>query len=259
MVKKTKNYPIESNSVCPHIYSLIGDFGSGKTTILKILEKNTNYGIGSEFYDYVLKTGKYEAHNTNMTTSEVFEINKFRDKLALSSGKRVVVLDQDALSFPAYELARKVHKKSSSYGSCVKQLMNYRALNPLTAPSGYVFFKVNVKERMDRILLRTKYERPTAEFFNNLLTQAAYRSFYESLLEKIEPFYYLVIDTTNMTPYDVFKDIQYFIEKLEADYKYPPDISEHIFPSQQTLIKRVSDIYEKDLKVLEFSKDIKYD
>ena len=247
MVEQTKICPDESNSICPHIYSLIGDFGAGKTTLLRMLGDNTNYWVGSEFYDYVPKIGSYEAHNTNMTTSEVFEINTFRDKLALSSGKRIVVLDQDALSFPAYELARKVHKLSSSYDSCLKKLINYRKLNPLTSPSGYLFFKVNVKVRTDRILFRSRYERPTSEFFNALLSQAAYRSFYDAFLEKIDPYYYLVIDTTNMTPEEVFKESRHFIENLEIEYKNPPDISDIIFPSQQTLIKRVWDIYEKIL------------
>jgi broad-specificity NMP kinase len=248
----------ESNGTYPHIYSFIGDFGAGKTTTLKLIGRKTNYWVGSEFYDYVQNIGKYEAHNTNMTTSKVFEINAFRDKLALNSGAKVAILDQDALSIPAYELARKVHKESSNYDSCVRKLINYRKLNSLTTPTGYVFFKANVKERMHRILFRTKYERPTSEFFTNLITQAAYRSFYESVLEKMDPSCYYVIDTTSATAYEVFEEVMFFIEKFENNHENSQDTSKLVYPSWKTLIKRVLDRYEKDLNFLNISKEIKY-
>lgn len=256
---KSMCFSNESNGTRPHIYSFIGDFGAGKTTTLKMIGRNTNYWVGSEFYDYVLKTGKYEAHKTNMTTSEVFEINTFRDKLALKSGARVVIFDQDALSIPAYELARKVHKERSIYDSCVEKLINYRNLNPFTTPSGYLFFKVNVKERIDRILFRTKYERPTSEFFSSLITQAAYRSFYEHVLEKIDPSYYCIIDMTSATRDEVFKEVMFFIEKFETDHENPQYISKFIYPSWKTLIKRIWDTYKKDLNCLNFTKEIEYD
>ena len=224
-----------------------------------MIGNNTNYWIGSEFYDYTLKKSEYKVHETNMTTSEVFKINAFRDKLALNSGKKVVILDQDVLSLPAYELAKKVHKESSSYDSCVKKIINYRKFNPLTSPRGYVFFKVNIKERIARISHRTKFERPTSDFFCNLLTQAAYQSFYESFLEEIDPFYYHIIDTTNKIPDEVFKETLSFIEKLESDYRNPQNIYNLVYPSQNTLIKRVWDIYEQYLLVLNFSKETKYD
>lgn len=207
--------------ITPSIVTIIGDFGSGKTTLAEHFAKTQNNSFMVEgIFDYLGKE-TFKKFTEDRDKSKAYRLNKFRDSLIENSNESLAISDEDILELIAYEFSCMVTNRKNIYQELLGNLKKYRNQNKHLYPCAYIYLIADRATRLRRIDYRTKTDRPTSSYFLSSLTQASYRRFYDEVTKSIPSGRMLKLDTTDKTPREVFAKVNIFVNKvLGEDYKF---------------------------------------
>lgn len=211
--EKLKILYSEEIVVTPKIFSLVGDFSSGKTSLRREFSKYDKYFIGNDLFAY-LHADEFNKFDLEKDKPKAFRLNYYRDLLLESSKKEVAVYDEDVLELLAYEFSCIVRSDSNIFDSLKSDLKLYRSKKPYLYPIGYIDLRCPIDVSEKRISIRDLTERITPDYFKSSLTKIAYRKFYDELFKYIPNNRKLQIDTSLLSLKDVFATTEAFINRV---------------------------------------------
>ena len=245
--KKCVGLSFERYVSFPHIYSLIGDFGAGKTTTVSMLKAKTDFWIGEEFFDFLSISDMNMLRSKLQGTPLVIKLNEMRDAIIVKANPHIAILDQDAMTLAGYEFAKIVHNQPSQYKEVVESIRKNRIKYPKAEPGAYIILNVDTKTRQQRLKERAEKGRKTEDFISSELTHVAFKSFYQCILENMESSHYMYLNTTNKNEQEVFDKVLVFINNFEKRYKTPERIWDMIASlSVETILLRTNENLKKE-------------
>ncbi|OGC48748.1 hypothetical protein A2W32_01185 [candidate division WWE3 bacterium RBG_16_37_10] len=213
--------------VTPKIFALVGDFGSGKTSLRREFSKYDKYFIGNDLFGY-LHTEDFERFDLEQDKPKAYRLNYYRDLLLESSEKELAINDEDILELLAYEFSYFVNGEKDVYASLKDILKLYRNERPCLFPIGYIDLKCQLDISDDRIYKRDISERITPEYFKSVLTNLSYRKFYNEIFKFIPYNRLLKIDTSHLSLKEVYDKTEPFVNKVLLEDYVLIDIFEYI-------------------------------
>ena len=231
--------------VTPKIFALVGDFGSGKTSLRRNFSKYPYYFLGGDLFGY-LDTDDFRKFSLAKAKPKVFRLNYYRDLLLESSEQELAIYDEDVAELLAYEFSRIARGESNIFDTLKNDLRLYRVKKPQLFPVGYIDLKCSLAVSEKRIHAREITERPTPGYFKNVRTKIAYRVFYNELFKHVPKDRVLQIDTGCLSPKTVFELTRRFFNKvLIEDYKFL-NIFDYLDKLDlDEMKKRVAALYDK--------------
>ncbi|MFH1178483.1 MAG: glycosyltransferase family 4 protein [bacterium] len=195
---KVKAYTVEK------IIAVEGMPGAGKTTFIKEYIRNRKI---SSLPQLQIKNKKILNANTLETSRSFLKTEAYKTKQINVLGKhsKEVVLDRTFITTLAYCYARsKLNRKPEEYASLLETYNKIK--HTITLPTHLVYMDISIKKSIHRRKAFSRDKRYKNWFNPTFLSYL--KEFYVIELKKILPLTPLYIDTSNLTPDEVFKNIK---------------------------------------------------